>query len=111
MRKGENEYEGRLTADQMRQSKSTKGETQGRIAWLAILSVIFADVKAGSSKVLHAIASVFFSCFCQRKFINCLLMMPDHCAALEYIPSTAVWTQRLARIFYLQVNSRVRIPQ
>jgi hypothetical protein len=65
MRKRENEYEGRLTAGQMCQSKSTKGATQGRIAWLAILSVISAGIQAGSSKVLHAIASVFFRVFAQ----------------------------------------------
>lgn len=91
---------GRLNGDQMCQSKSTKGATPAQIAWLAILSVIPAGIQAGSSKVLHAIASVFFSCFCQPQFINCLLMMPDHCAALEHIPSTAIWTQRLARVFY-----------
>jgi hypothetical protein len=54
---------GRLNGDQMCQSKSTKGATPAQIAWLAILSVISAGIQAGSSKVLHAIASVFFRAF------------------------------------------------
>jgi hypothetical protein len=63
MRKRENEYEGRLNGDQMCQSKSSKGATPAQFALLAILSLISADIQAGSFKILHAIASVFFRVF------------------------------------------------
>jgi hypothetical protein len=60
MRKRENEYEGRLNGDHMCQSKSTKGATPARIAWLAILSVVSADIQAGSSKACMLSLLSFF---------------------------------------------------